>query len=96
MAELEKSVEDKCVAIADARGVKSIKLNLQGRRGWPDRLFIAEYNRVWFVEFKRSGEKPNPLQAHIHRMLKRMGFRVSVFTTVSRFRRGLREWMGQA
>lgn len=93
MTELERSVEDKCIQIADAAGVKSIKLNLQGRRGWPDRLFLDEYGRVWFVEFKRRGEKLRPLQDHIHRMLKRRGFRVSVITTEGGFRRRLGWWL---
>lgn len=43
--------------------IPSIKLNLQGNRGWPDREFLLPI-RSAYIEFKKEGEEPYKLQAH--------------------------------
>lgn len=47
-------------------------------RNAPDRLFITPDHRLFFVEFKRQGEKPRPEQDHEHERLRARGFHVHV------------------
>ncbi len=54
------------------------KLNLQGRRGWPDQCYWVPGGRPLLVEFKEVGEEPTKLQEHIHRELKKNGYQVEV------------------
>lgn len=58
--------------------VHVLKLNLQGRRGWPDRLILMPGGRAVFIEFKRVGEVPRPLQEHVHNAIRELGFYVHV------------------
>lgn len=75
---LEKQTElDVCV-YAEEQGCLTIKLNLLGRVGWPDRLFLFKQGRMVFVEFKRVGEKPRKIQEYIHGKLRERGFNVEV------------------
>jgi len=57
---------------------EQIKMNLQGRKGWPDRLVLWGGPNLVFIEFKRPGEEPRKLQVYIHNLLRRMGFTVLV------------------
>jgi hypothetical protein len=82
-SELEKVSEQKVVDYAVARGCLVLKLNVLGRRGWPDRLFIFK-GKVFFIEFKRAGEKPGKLQEVIHGRLKQHGAMVYVVDSWSR------------
>ncbi len=50
--ELERALEDRCVAKIEARGGLCLKLRPPTGRGFPDRVvFLA--GRCWFAEFKR-------------------------------------------
>ena len=33
---------------------KQVKMNIQGRRGWPDRMILGPNQYVVFIEFKRD------------------------------------------
>jgi hypothetical protein len=77
----EAVTEKKLVAWAEAHGVLSIKLNILGRRGWPDRLFFLPGGRPYFVEVKALGEKPRPLQVHVIKQLTNLGYSVEVHDT---------------
>lgn len=57
----------------------TVKLNLKGRRGWPDRVVMWEGGNLTFIEFKRPGEEPRKLQTYIHEILNDMGFKVEVY-----------------
>lgn len=59
--------------------LKILKLNVQGTRGWPDRLIIWSGGHTLYVEFKRPGQEPRKLQVKIHNELKEMGFDVRIF-----------------
>jgi len=62
---LETSVERRVARDAvTLYGVVSFKLTLRHNAGWPDRLFLVPGGRPLFIEFKRPGEPPNPLQWH--------------------------------
>lgn len=77
---LESYDEKRACSWADQNRILHIKLNLTGRRGWPDRLFILTEGRTLWVEFKRQGEKPEPLQGYVHRQLFNRGHTVHVLT----------------
>lgn len=63
-------------------GVRSLKLNVTGSTGWPDRLFFIPGGRPLFIEFKRPGEEPGPKQLHIHAWLRHIKYEVQVHDTV--------------
>lgn len=66
-------------AIKQHINLEIIKLNLVGRRGWPDRLVLWEGRNAVFIEFKVPGAKPRPLQAYVHNIIDRLGFTVLVY-----------------
>ena len=49
------------------------------QRAWTDRLIPIPNGVVIFLEFKRVGEKPTPLQEELHEYLRSMGHIVKVF-----------------
>ena len=57
-------------------------VKLLKRSGWPDRLVIGPGPTVYFIEFKVPGEKPNELQAFVHKLLRRIGLKVYVCKTI--------------
>jgi hypothetical protein len=71
---LENPIENKVASIAKAMGVPSLKLNLTGNRGWPDRLFLVPGGRPLFIEFKRPGDDLRPLQQHRKETLQGLGY----------------------
>jgi hypothetical protein len=84
---LESKLERAAVRYATRAGAESLKLNVRGRRGWPDRAFFFWPRRLVLVEFKRKGEEPTKIQKLIHRRLARLGWKVSVFDDLYRFKR---------
>lgn len=76
---LEQDTEDKVCEIALKKmGVVSIKLNLKGNNGWPDRLFFIPGGRPLLIEFKRVGEAPQPRQTYIHNVLRVLDYDIEV------------------
>ncbi len=73
MARLESSIERAVVKYAKSKGVLVRKLNGEGERGWPDRMFLYQ-GKVLFLEFKQPGKKPTPLQEAKIAELCRHGF----------------------
>lgn len=61
-----------------------VKLNLQGRRGWPDQEYFIPGGRPFLIEFKAEGEEPRALQSHIHRKLKEHGYDIEVHTEAAK------------
>lgn len=57
------------------------KFKAPGRRSAPDRVF-ARTGRVFFVEFKATGEKPTELQEDEHKQMRAAG--LTVYWTDSR------------
>ena len=74
---LQKDTEADVSAYAESKGCLHIHLNIIGRRGWPDHLYIY-HGRVMFIEYKRPGEKPGKLQDYIHRRIMSHGIRVTL------------------
>ena len=80
---LEASVELAAVQWAKDNGVLTRKLQWIGRRGAPDRLFAP--GRAVFIEFKRAGEEPNPLQRKEIARMRDCGLEVHVVWTMDEF-----------
>lgn len=66
----EADIEKKVVTWAEARGWLAIKMNIQGNRGYPDRLFISPVGVHVWIEFKQPGETLRKLQGYRIRKLK--------------------------
>ena len=54
------------------------KLISPGMDGMPDRIVLLPMARIGFVEVKRPGAKPRPLQERRHNQLRDLGFPVLV------------------
>lgn len=69
MSVLEKDIEGTVVSWAKKHNFLAIKVRFQ-EAGYPDRLFISPQGHTIFIEFKRPGEKPDPLQLYRIRTLQ--------------------------
>jgi hypothetical protein len=79
---LEKQIEAKVCDYAKSKGVLAYKFTSPARSAVPDRLFIAPDGRVWFCEFKRTGEKPTAAQDREHQRLRAQKVNVFVVDSV--------------
>lgn len=61
-AEKESSIEGRVVRWAVSQGIMHRKMDGLGHKGWPDHLFLLPNGIAAFIEFKRPGEEPTPLQ----------------------------------
>lgn len=59
---LEKDVEREVCKYAEGKGLLQYKFSSPAHAGVPDRLFIVGVGQVFFIEFKRKGGVPTPLQ----------------------------------
>lgn len=75
---LERHIEKPTVAYAKKKyNVDGVKMNILGRASMPDRLFLFPDRPRW-IEFKRPGEEPTPLQADKIAQLRELGYEVEV------------------
>ena len=74
----EKELERKLVVAVKAMGGIAPKFTSPGFDGMPDRIVLLPSGSLAFVEVKRHGEKPRPLQLARHGMLRKLGFKVYV------------------
>lgn len=59
---LEKDIEKRVCTIAKEMGMLVYKFTSPSRMSVPDRLFITKAGVVFFIEFKRAGQKPTAAQ----------------------------------
>ena len=74
----EKIIEQHLVKAVKNSGGIAPKLVSPGFDGMPDRLVLLPGGKIGFVEVKAPGEKPRPIQASRHMLLRRLGFKVYV------------------
>ncbi len=79
---LEKAVEAKYRKKTLAAGGLLLKFVSPGAAGVPDRIEILPGGKVRFIEFKRLGEKPRPLQQYWIKKLKGLGVEAIVIDSV--------------
>lgn len=77
--DLESDVESAVVAWWQFRGLMTTKLNGEGQRGKPDRVFWAPKGKAIIIEFKRHGEEPTRLQKFYLDAFKTNGYTVAWF-----------------
>lgn len=80
----EKTVEQKLVSEVKKAGGICPKWVAPGFDGVPDRIVMFPGGRIAFVEVKAPGEKPRPLQAVRHELLRRLGFRVYILDEIEK------------
>ena len=70
----EREIERKLVSVVKSRGGICPKFVSPGFDGMPDRVVLLPHGKIGFVEVKRPGEQPRPLQTARHRILRKLGF----------------------
>lgn len=78
MAELESKIQARIIKRLESEGYYVIKLILTNKNGIPD-LLVLKDGRAFFVEVKRPGEKPRPLQEYRMNELRELGFECEVW-----------------
>lgn len=79
---LEKDIERKVCDYAKSLGILVYKFTSPSRRSVPDRMFITPTGMVFFIEFKRKGEKPTPSQQVEIEKIRKNGIKVFVIDNV--------------
>lgn len=74
----EKTIEQKFVADIKAAGGLALKFISPGFDWVPNRIVLLPGGKMVFVEVKAPREKPRLLQPAMHRLFRRLGFRVYV------------------
>lgn len=88
--ELESRIETKASEYAKSLGMMTLKLNVKGQAGWPDRLYLWN-GHIWFIEFKAAKQKPRMLQLEIIRQMRELGAKVFVIDNLIDARRVINE-----
>lgn len=78
---LERDIEKRVNDYATRLGYWQRKFTSPTRRGAPDRIY-AIYGRVFFVEFKATGQRPTRLQELEHKKIREAGLTVYVCDNV--------------
>lgn len=79
-AKTEDTVEGYLVRCVKALGGVAVKLRYLP--GWPDRMVLLPGGILLFIETKRPhGGKDEPLQPHVQRVLRKLGFIVLKLNT---------------
>lgn len=79
---LEADIENKFSRYALTFGCVTLKMEVKGSRNWPDRQILMGNGYVFFIEFKRPGEKPRKGQLYRHKVLRKHGYNVYVCDSV--------------
>lgn len=74
---LESAIQEKLIKKYEEEGYMVVKIILCNKNGFPD-LMLLKDGKASFVEVKRPGQKPRPLQEYRIKELEKYGFRVSV------------------
>jgi VRR-NUC domain. len=78
---IERDIETYLRDQVKKAGGKAYKFESPGNDGVPDRIVIFPDNRIYFIELKRPGGKPRPLQIKKMNELKKSGCTVGVIDT---------------
>jgi hypothetical protein len=88
---LERDIQAATTKESIFLGLLPIRINVVGRKGWPDYGYLYR-GRICFIEFKKPGEKPEPLQLYVHKQLRESGAEVFVVDNEDYGTTLLKEW----
>jgi hypothetical protein len=86
---LEKDIEKRVCDYAKSLKILCYKFTSPSRSHVPDRLFITDMGEVFFVEFKRRGQKPTLAQEVEIAKIRKTGIQVFVIDDVEKGKRVL-------
>lgn len=89
----ESKIEKALVTQVKSIGGLAWKFVSPGTAGVPDRLVILPDGRTIYVELKRPGQKPEPLQEYRHKQLRERGHQVHVIDSIEGVKAFIREVM---
>ena len=81
---LEKKIEERLRKKAKEAGGLAAKWVSPSMSGVPDRIVFLAGGKIIFVELKRPGEKPTPLQNRIIEILRGLGADVRVVDSMEK------------
>lgn len=76
---LESKIQNKIIKRYKAMGYLVVKISLCNLNGFPD-LMLLKDGKASFVEVKRPGQQPRPLQEYRLKELRNAGFDAFVLT----------------
>lgn len=79
---LEKDIEKRVCDYAKSLGIIVYKFTSPSCRSVPDRLFVLPGGKVFWIEFKRAGQKPTPAQEVEIEKIRKQGGTVYVVDNV--------------
>lgn len=74
---LESVIQSSLIKKYESQGYMVVKLIITNKSGIPDLLLLKD-GKASFVEVKREGQKPRPLQEYRIKELRSLGFEVHV------------------
>lgn len=81
---LESKLQSKMIQLAEANGWYVLKLMKTNKNGIPD-LYLYRAGRTVFVEVKREGAKPRPLQEYRMKELRAIGVEALSCDSIEQF-----------
>lgn len=93
---LEKDIERKLVKETKTCKGMCLKFTSPSMTGMPDRIILLPKGKIGFVEVKRKGEKPRPIQIKRISDLRDLGFKVFVLDDEKDIDKILKEIGGDA
>ncbi|MGO3752001.1 MAG: VRR-NUC domain-containing protein [Peptoniphilaceae bacterium] len=78
---LEREIEKALVDKIKIHGGLCLKFTSPSMTGIPDRIILLPKGKIGFVETKRPGGEPRPIQKKRIRQFKNLGFKVYVLDT---------------
>jgi hypothetical protein len=85
----EGLIQDKCIAHLRRLKWQVIKIGLCSRGGWPDTYALKDGRHLW-IEFKKPGGHPDPLQHVVHEMIRAQNAEVWVIDDIAEFKKMLK------
>ena len=79
MRHLESAIQTSIIQRYERDGYSVVKIGLCNKQGFPDLMALKD-GKALFIEVKRPGEKPRPLQEYRHKELREQGFEVLILT----------------
>lgn len=79
MKKLENRIQADIIKRYEQQGYSVVKIGLCNKQGFPDLMALKD-GKALFIEVKRPGQKPRPLQEYRHEELRKKGFEVLILT----------------